>query len=85
VSPLVRSAVASPFRSRWAFDVELLARLLVGVGDERGLTAGELLEVPLEEWIDIGGSKVSVGAMGKTLLDLAEIYGEVSRLRRKRS
>jgi hypothetical protein len=55
------------------------------VGDERGLTAGELLEVPLEEWIDIGGSKVSVGAMGKTLLDLAEIYGEVSRLRRKRS
>jgi glycosyltransferase involved in cell wall biosynthesis len=85
VSPLVRKAVEMPFRSRWAFDVELLARLLVGVGDERGMAAGELLEVPLEAWIDIGGSKVGVGAMGKTLVDLAEIYAEVSRMRRRRS
>lgn len=84
VSPLVRKAVEMPFRSRWAFDVELLARLLVGGGEEPGLAPGELIEVPLEEWIDIGGSKVSVGAMGKTLLDLAEIYAEVSRLRKKR-
>lgn len=84
VSPLVRKAVAMPFQSRWAFDVELLARLLVGVGDVPGLAAGELIEVPLEEWIDVGGSKVSVGAMGKTLVDLMQIHSEVARLRAAR-
>jgi len=39
-------------------------------------------EVPLEEWVDAGGSKVTGGAMVKTLADLALIEVELARLRR---
>lgn len=83
-TPLFRKAAELPFTSRWAFDLELLGRLLVGMGDERGIEPGELIEVPLDEWVDVGGSKVSVAAMAKTLVDLAQINGEVARLRAAR-
>lgn len=83
-TPLLREALATPFTSRWAFDLELLGRLLVGVGDERGLRAGELIEVPLDEWVDVGGSKLHVGSMAKTLLDLAKIEVEIEKLRVER-
>lgn len=83
-TPLFRKVVELPFQSRWAFDVELLGRLIVGTRDERGLVPGELIEVPLNEWVDVDGSKVSVAAMGKTLLDLAKIELEMERLRAAR-
>ena len=83
-SPLVREALSRPFTSRWAFDLELLGRLLVGVGDHPGLVAGQLIEVPLDEWVDVQGSKIHVGSMAKTLLDLAKIELEIERLRVER-
>ena len=49
--PALRAALATPFTSRWAFDVELLGRL--GTGADR-----RFLEVPLERWHDVGGSKL---------------------------
>ncbi|MGI9052116.1 MAG: glycosyltransferase [Ilumatobacteraceae bacterium] len=52
----LRTALAEPFGSRWAFDVELLARLL-----RAGAPPGTLREVPLVEWRDVGGSKLGVG------------------------
>jgi len=83
-TPLFLKAMELPFTSRWAFDLEILGRLLVGMGDDRGLEPGELIEVPLDEWVDVGGSKVSVAAMAKTLVDLAQINTEVMRLRAAR-
>jgi glycosyltransferase involved in cell wall biosynthesis len=83
-TPLLREALSIPFTSRWAFDLELLGRLLVGMGDERGLRAGELIEVPLDEWVDVGGSKLHVGSMAKTLVDLAKIEVEIEKLRVER-
>lgn len=83
-TPLLRRSLATPFTSRWAFDLELLGRLVVGVGDEQGLAAGELIEVPLDEWVDVKGSKLDLGAMAKTLIDLAKIEVEVERLRAAR-
>lgn len=83
-TPLLRLALELPFASRWAFDLELLGRLLVGMGDERGLRPGELIEVPLDEWVDVGGSKLHLGSMAKTLLDLAKIEVEIERLRAER-
>ncbi len=82
-TPLLREVLAQPFTSRWAFDIELLGRLLVGMGEERGLRPGELIEVPLDEWIDVGGSKLHVGSMAKTLVDLAKIEVEIEKLRAK--
>jgi len=80
-SPLLRAALTRPFVSRWAFDVELLGRLLVGLDGEEGLAPGELVEVPLDEWVDVDGSKLHMGSMAKTLLDLAKIELEMEKLR----
>ena len=56
VTPEVRTIFEAPFRSRWIFDVELLARLRQACGgaklDER------ICEVPLESWRDVRGSKL---------------------------
>src|SRR5262249_4453984 len=41
-TPLLREALELPFTSRWAFDLELLGRLLVGMNGQRGLLPGEL-------------------------------------------
>jgi dolichyl-phosphate beta-glucosyltransferase len=84
-SPLLSEALAAPFLSRWAFDIELLGRLLVGVGDHRGLVAGEVIEVPLDEWIDVDGSKLHFGSMARTLVDLAKIEVEIEKLRAERA
>jgi glycosyltransferase involved in cell wall biosynthesis len=81
-SPALASALSEPFVSRWAFDIELLGRLLIGTNAVPGLALERIREVPLEEWIDADGSKVTPAAMVKTLADLALIEVELSRLRR---
>jgi dolichyl-phosphate beta-glucosyltransferase len=66
----LRESLSTPFRSRWAFDVELLSRLT-----RRGLSfhagATKLIrEEPLNEWMDVAGSKVKPVAALKAGLDL---------------
>lgn len=72
--PLLSAAFSAPFRSRWAFDVELLARL-----EEAGRRIGAppveqtVIELALEEWRDVGGSKLHPLGMVGAGLDLAFI------------
>ena len=71
-SAALEAALSKPFRSRWAFDVELLQRLM-----EQGGAAGGLYparEVPLESWSDIDGSKLGLRAMARTGLDLVRFW-----------
>lgn len=74
VGPHTRSLFAEPFSTRWAFDVELLARwrgLHPGV---RGEAAGDfLVEVPLLRWLDVHGSKVRLTDLLRAPWDLARI------------
>lgn len=84
-TPSLRAALADPFVSRWAFDVELLGRLLVGTHGAPPVPIARIREVPVEEWTDVPGSKLNVGGMAKTLVDLARIEVELDRLRRSRS
>lgn len=70
---LFRAEVAAelfnePFISRWSFDVEIFARL----GRSRSMNA--VVELPLMEWIDYPGSKLSFAAALKSAFDLAKIY-----------
>lgn len=70
---LFRSDVAEeifrdPFISRWSFDVELFAR----IGQSRSIET--VLELPLLEWIDYPGSKLSFVAALKSAVDLVRIY-----------
>lgn len=71
-SPL-QNAVARPFDSNWAFDVELFARLLGKQGGP-AISRAKCREVPLEVWRDVPESKVRLGGMAKSLFDLARIY-----------
>ena len=49
--------VASPFLSRWIFDVELIARIANAAG---GDAARRIREVPLERWEEKGSSRLGL-------------------------
>lgn len=67
-SDIAAELFSEPFISRWSFDVELFARL----GRSRSMEA--VLELPLMEWTDFPGSKLSFIASLKAVLDLWKIY-----------
>lgn len=73
--PELRAALEHPFISRWIFDVELLARLAAG-----GAGADDLLEVPLNSWQHVDGSKLRARHAFTAGVDLVR----VARARRAR-
>jgi glycosyltransferase involved in cell wall biosynthesis len=75
-TPEVRRIFEEPFHSRWAFDVEILARLGKELGSMRAV-ADVVYELPLREWIHAPGSKVG-------LLDFPSSVLELLRIRRER-
>lgn len=85
VTPALHAALGEPFLSRWAFDVELLGRLLVGAPGVAPVPPEEWLEIPLQTWTDVPGSKLAVGSMAKTLGELALIERDLRRRRALKS
>ncbi len=81
-SAALDAALATPFLSRWAFDVELLGRLLTGGGGVAALPITAVVEVPLTTWHDVKGSKLSPVAMARSLVDLGRIGFDVGARRR---
>jgi len=79
VTPTLEAALARPFRSRWAFDVELLGRLLYPGPGLEPVPRGAIVEIPLRVWHDTAGSKLGPTAMGKAALELALIARETRR------
>jgi glycosyltransferase involved in cell wall biosynthesis len=77
------AAVAAPFRSRWAFDVELLGRLLRGTDAVAPMPPEALLEVPLQSWRDVPGSRLSASGALLALVGVARIGA--ARRRRDRA
>jgi glycosyltransferase involved in cell wall biosynthesis len=71
--PALRAALAEPFASRWVFDVELLSRLHRGSSGVPGLPASAFLEVPLNEWHDVHGTKLGLRSAARAVADLARI------------
>ncbi|MBN2360351.1 MAG: glycosyltransferase [Deltaproteobacteria bacterium] len=69
-SPVLRAALEQPFASRWAFDVELIGRLLEGRDGAAPLSPEAFLEVPLQRWADVGGSKLKPLGMLRTGIEL---------------
>lgn len=72
-SPTLSAALARPFRSRWAFDVELLDRLLRPQSAVAPIAADALVEVPLREWRDVPGSRMRVSGGVSAFVDLARL------------
>lgn len=84
VGPLLEAALAEPFGSRWVFDVELLGRLLIGTAGAGRLEPDQLVEVPLHEWRDVGGSKLGLKAMAQVPRDLVRLRMRLKALRGQR-
>jgi len=79
----VRSAFAQPFRSRWIFDVEIVARLRATWPTSRlGSFRKSLYEYPLMAWHDVAGSKLKLKdffVVGLDLLGIALRYRKAVR------
>jgi len=82
-SDALAAAVAQPFRSRWAFDVELLARLLQGTDTTPPMPASALLEVPLQSWRDVPGSRLRASGAVMALVGVARIGAGRRRAERR--
>jgi glycosyltransferase involved in cell wall biosynthesis len=68
----VRNVFASSLSSRWAFDVEVIARLRSGLDD---VQAQQLFyEQPLRPWKDVPGSKLGARHMVMALFDLWQLW-----------
>jgi glycosyltransferase involved in cell wall biosynthesis len=85
VSPALRAAIAAPFRSRWAFDVELLDRLLRGGPSVAAIGPEQLLEVPLHAWRDVPGSGMSLRSGLEAFCDVGRIGWSRTRARDSRT
>jgi dolichyl-phosphate beta-glucosyltransferase len=71
MSPTLREVFGEAFLSRWIFDVEIIARFMARWG--RDETALRIYELPLRQWKDVQGSKVTAGDFLKALRDLWRI------------
>ena len=69
----LRHALSQPFHGRWSFDVELLGRLIKGDRDDDLWTEDSIVEVPLLQWRDVDGSKLTMGSSIKSGLELFQI------------
>lgn len=69
-SPAVERVFATPFRTDWIFDVELLVRMRLCVADPRRV----LFEQPVETWRDVPGSKVRMVDFVRAASELAIIF-----------
>ena len=61
--------MAKKFKSRWLFDVEMLARFQILTST----TSIDIIEYPLNQWIDTSGSKVTFTEGLVSLFDLIRI------------
>jgi len=74
VTPEVRALFEQPFLSRWIFDVEILARWIAARRGEGGAPLeSALYELPLREWRDVAGSKLTPADFARAALELLRI------------
>lgn len=77
--PLVPALFAEPFHVNWSFDVELLARLLSHQSRGALDVEREVIEVPIDEWRDVEGSKVTPLDFFRGLHELYRIHRLIRR------
>jgi dolichyl-phosphate beta-glucosyltransferase len=80
VTTVLRQAIAEPFCTRWIFDVEILARMLLArQALQLSSLAEALYEQPLDQWHDVAGSKLKRSDFAKAFVEMARIYGRYLR------
>ena len=79
VSEVLVRSISEPFLSRWAFDVELIGRLLNDASEDARYTEQDFIEVPLQTWRDIRGSKIRIADMVTATFELLLISRALKR------
>ena len=69
---LVAEIFSKPFISKWLFDIEIFLRIIKIKGVEK--TKNNVIEIPLNVWKDIDGSKISLSDFIKVPYNLLKIY-----------
>ena len=84
-APEIVAALRDPFKTRWVFDVELLARLREGMGEAsaRSEALPGVAEHPLGTWRDMPGSKLRTTDAFAAALDLGTIALQLRKAGRK--
>lgn len=72
----LRAALETPFHTAWLFDVEIIARLIAANPGGTPAVAQRLYELPLDEWRDIPGSKLTRSAYMKAATSILALYRE---------
>jgi dolichyl-phosphate beta-glucosyltransferase len=75
VTPALASAVAQPFTAVWLFDVELFAR--IARSGSRADAAHRFYELPLSEWTEVPGSKVTARAILRSGFRMLRLIAEL--------
>jgi glycosyltransferase involved in cell wall biosynthesis len=83
VTPALSAALASPFSSRWSFDVELLCRLFGRLESAAHTDPARALEVPLGAWRDVAGTKLRLGSAARSFAELVGIWLRTERYARR--
>ncbi len=69
---LAMEVFKEPFISPWLFDIEIFARIIETHG--YGYVERSLMEVPLNQWVDYGGSKIKLSYLFKLPFELMKIF-----------
>jgi dolichyl-phosphate beta-glucosyltransferase len=71
----LRRVLAEPFRTRWIFDVEILARYLaLPIDDAGGPRPTRIYEVTVPAWHDVPGSKLKPWDFVRSIAELMAIW-----------
>ena len=66
---VVKNALQTPFTSGWLFDVELLGRIAWNTEE----AAHAFYEMPLREWYEVGGSKITCRDFAKCAVGMVKL------------
>lgn len=73
----VKRAFSQPFLSRWAFDVEVIGRLLRMERSKKNNSL--IIEMPLISWMEVPGSKLGLVSRLRTVLELFRIRSSLNK------
>ena len=84
-TPELRRVLAEKFGTAWLFDVEILARLIGQSQVGTAAVARYLYELPLDEWRDVPGSKLTRAAYVRAATSIVQLYRQYGAMLARQS
>jgi glycosyltransferase involved in cell wall biosynthesis len=72
--PSLGQVFGKPFKVNWTFDVEMMARFPIVKKTSPAVVSSQWFELPLAEWVDVEGSKVTLGDFIKSGFEYGLLY-----------